>query len=352
MDALPLPRGTAAGRLLKAVLQARGDVVNALGYAEGQYDAWRTTPEVVAVLRAAVNAMTTGDPGGLADAIAVTNDFVGLVRDNTIIDRVANFKRVPLNVKIPTTTADANAYQVGEGIAKPMSRFSMQTVTVSPRKIAASVVVTTELMRVSSGLAESMLATELARAVAAQADYRFLDPDVAGSIANGATVISSGGGTLAALDADFKTMLKALAASGDGALTNAVWCMPSQVAIYLAGVRGTGGDLAYPNITAKGGSLMGLPVFTTGALRARGSPGEYALSLFDPQQIFVGDQGQMAVSVAQHASVQLDDGPLSTATQMVSLFQADLVAPRAERWLGWQRVSTASVITMDNINWA
>jgi HK97 family phage major capsid protein len=299
--------------------------------------------------------MSTSDPGGLGAAIMATSDFVALVRDNTIIDRVPNFRRVPLNVAVPAVTADANAHQVGEGVTKPLSKFSTELLTVTPRKIAAAVVVTRELLRFSSGLADSMLAMELARAVGAVADRRFLDPDAAGSITNGATVINSGGGSLVQLDADFKAMLKALAASGDEALTNAVWIMPSAVAIYLAGVRGTGGALAYPLVTAKGGSLMGVPVFTTGALNATGSPAEYALTLLDPQQILLGDEGNIAITVAEHATVQLDDAPDSpptASTVTMSLWQANRAAPRAERWVGWQRVSTASVVTMDNIQWA
>jgi HK97 family phage major capsid protein len=346
-------RGVAAGRLIKAVAMAGGDPIAAAAYIEGQHAVWGDTPEVELRIKAAVDAMSTSDPGGLGSAIMVTGDFVGLVRDNTIIDRVANFRRVPLNIQIPAVTADANAHQVGEGIVKPLSKFSLGLLMVTPRKITASVVTTTDLIRRSSGLAERMLATELAGAVSAVANRRFLDPDAAGSITNGATVINSGGGSLAQLDADFKAMLKALAASGDEALTNAVWCMPSAVAIYLAGVRGTGGALAYPLITAKGGSLMGLPVFTTGALNATGSPAEYALALFDPQQILLGDEGKMAITVAQHATVELDDTPGGGANAVqTSLFQANLVAPRAERFLGWTRVSTASVVTLDNIGWA
>ena len=98
--------------------------------------------------------------------------------------------------------------------------------------------------------------------------------------------------------------------------------------------------------------MWGLPVFTTAALMASGSPGEYALVLFDPAQILLGDEGAMGLSIAQHASVQLDDAPSNSAAQTISHFQANLAAPRCERWLGWQRVSTESVVTLDNIQWA
>ena len=347
-----LPRGIAGGRLIKAVAVAKGKLLGALAYCEGQRNVWLDTQEVRADLKASVDAMSMGgDAGVLAGAISVTSDFVALVRDNTIIDRVPGFRRVPLNIQIPVAMTDANAHLVGEGLAKPISRFSTATLMVTPRKIVASVCVTNELLRHSSGLAEAMLATELARAVAAVVDGRFLDPDAAGSISNSATVINSSGGTLAQIDADLERMLDALAESGDEALTNAVWAMPSVVAIHLAGMRGTGGNPAYPSITAKDGTLLGLPVFVTGALTATGSPGENAIVLFDPRQILVGDEGLMGITVALHTSVQLDDAPVSTATQQSSLFQSNLM-PRAERWVGWQRVSTASVVTLDNINWA
>jgi HK97 family phage major capsid protein len=342
--------GIAAGRLIKSLLQAHGDAVGALAYAEGQRLTWAGTPETRVALKTAVDALTTSNAGGLAGAIPATSDFVALVREVTLLDRVVDFRRVPLNVTIAATATDANAHLVGEGVAKPLSRFSTELLTVEPRKCAASVVVTRDVLRMSSGVADLMLATELARAVGAVVDRAFLDPDTAGSIANGATVLNSSGGTLAQIDADLQTMLKALGPTG--ALATAVWAMPSQVAVALASVRGTGGAAAYPVITARGGTLLGLPVVTTGALTATGSPGEYAISLFDPQQILLGDEGQIGISVARHASVQLDDAPSTPATQTVSLFQSGLAAPRAERWIGWERVSTASVVTLDNVQWA
>jgi HK97 family phage major capsid protein len=275
---------------------------------------------------------------------------MSLVRERSLIDRIPGFRRAPLNISMLAVAGDATAHIVAEGIAKPLSKFSMARVTVTPRKITAACVVTDELLRFSSGLAEVSLGSELAKAVGLQMDRRFIDPDVVDSISNGATVISSSGSSLAAVDSDLKAMF-AVFATQDSALDSAVFSMSSTTAVYLASLRGSGGNPAFPNITARGGNLLGIPVYISGALIASGSPGEGAIVLFDPAQILLGDEGQMDVTVARNASVQLSDTPTSPATETVSLFQANLLALRAERWCGWSRQAATSVVVLDNVQY-
>jgi HK97 family phage major capsid protein len=347
------PSALACGRYIKAIGMGRGDPIGAQAYAEGQHAVWRNTPEVGLALKAAVAAMQTTDPGGLAAARSAINALIlPLIRANTLVDRM-NTRRTPLNIAVPAFSGDATGHLVGEGLAKPLSKFSLELLTVTPRKIEASIVINNELLRFSDPTTESALASELAKAVVTRMDLVFADPNVGGSIANGATTISSSGGTVAQLDADFRAMLDALAASGDTALTNAVWIMSSKTAIWLATLRTTNGPLAYPLVTAKGGTLAGLPVLTTGALVATGSPSESAILLADPQQILFGDAGEASVTVARNAMVELDDAPAGGAGAVqISLFQADRVALRGERWCGWARQSTSSVIVLDDIQFA
>lgn len=342
----------ALGRLIKAYYHADGDKLAALAYAQGNYIEWGSTPRVNEVLKTAVAAIaTTNDGGALAVAQSIGALLVPLCRDYSIVDRLP-MRRCPLDVTFPKFNADINAHQVAEGGAKPLSKFALETLTVSPRKIVGMVAGTDELMRFSDPNAESALGLEIAKAVAAQLNFRFCDPNLGDSIAAGAYTINSGGGTVAALDSDFRSALDALGTDGDERYSQAVWLMSSATAIWLAGLRGTGGDIAYPGVGARGGSLMGLPVLTSGALKATGSPGESSILLVDPNGICYGDDGAASVSVARHASVQLSDTPSSTAAQEVSLWQANMIALRGERWCGWSRTSDTSVVVVDNVNFA
>ena len=343
--------GLALGRYCKALAYARDDPIAALGYGEGQRHLWNNTPESLLALKAAVSAVTTSDPGGLAAAqTAVGGLLIPLIRGNTLVDRL-NLRRVPLNVKVPAFSGDASARTVAEGMAKPLSRFSLETLTIVPRKVAATIVVTDELLRFSSPAAEAALGAELAKAVTARIDFVFADPNVGGSISNGATTITSTGGSIAQTTADHRSMLNAQAAGGS-ALTDSVFISSTKYAIWLSTMRTTDGAPAFPTVTAKGGTLAGLPLYTTGAMVATGSPSESALLLLDQQQVLFGDSGEAAVSIARSADVELSDTPSSPNTSRVSLFQTGLVGLQGERWCGWSRVGESSVVTLDDIQFA
>ena len=119
-------------------------------------------------------------------------------------------------------------------------------------------------------------------------------------------------------------MLDALAAGGDSALNNAVWIMSARAAVYLASLRGSGGNPAFPLLTAKGGSLLGLPVYTASGLNSFDSPSESHDSAARCRVRFsIGDSGEAAISIAKDADVQLSDAPSSPATSTVSLFAVE-----------------------------
>src|SRR5262245_52865301 len=102
--ARPSPTATLAlGRLVRCLAAARGDVVAALAMSEGSALAWRDTPAVALQLRAAVSAMSTGDPGGLAGTV-VGDLLLPAVRASTLIDRLPALRHVPLNVSVPAIT--------------------------------------------------------------------------------------------------------------------------------------------------------------------------------------------------------------------------------------------------------
>lgn len=343
-------KGTAFSRYAQALAVARGDPINALGFAEGQRHVWRDTPETLLGLKSTVDAMTTNDPGALGAPRAIVSDFMALVRPRSLLDRITGWRRVPMNVNILLFTGDATAYVVPEGAPKPLSKFSLARVTLTPQKIPAISVLTDETLKNSNGLAENSIGQELAKALGTQLDRRAFDPNLGGSIAANGTIINSSGSTLAAVDADLKLMI-AVFANADAALDSAVFVMSATTAAFLGSLRGSGGNAAFPLVGARGGSILQIPVFVSSAMRAVGSPGESQIVLVDPTQVLLADDGVADVSLAKHASIQMDDAPSAAASQTISLWQANLVALRAERELAWKTTSTSAAAVLDNVSY-
>lgn len=337
-------RGLTFSRFAKAIAVARGDLLAAAEFADAKWPG----SAVAFATKTAVSAMSTGNSGGLGAPRAIVDDFLELMRPRSLIDRIVGWRRVPMNTSILQFTGDATAYVTPEGGPKPIAKFDLARVTLVPQKGSAIVVVTDETLKRSDGLAELSLGTELARALGAQLDRRAFNPNFGDSIAAGGTVLDSSGSSLAAIDSDLRAML-AIFATADAALDTAVWIMSPTTAGYLATLRGTAGAAAYPEIGIRGGKLLGAPVYVSSALIAAGSPAEGAIVLVDPTQVLVADEGQADVQLARSASIQLSDSPTDSATSTVSLWQSNLVALRAERWLSWKCTSASAAAVLDNV---
>lgn len=349
-----VPAGLAAARYAKALAVARGDSEAALAYAAAQN--WRSTPSVVAGLKAAVEIVSSDDflAGTLPRPLG--DDFLAAVRPATLVDRIPGFHTVPLNVSLLSIAGTATATFVGPASPKPVGRFTLERVNVLPFKVTALAVITIELLRSASPTAEVALGRELTRALSAATDQAFIDLHAGpvadtspGSVTFEATTLDSTGSSLAQVSADLSSMIAVFASNRDEALARAVWIMSPVTALYLAQLRGSGGAGAYPNINAKGGELLGIPVYISGASYASGSPGESTIILLDPAQILLGDPGEVAVQIATHASLQLLDDPSTGAQQQVSLWQRDLAGILVERWVGWQRGSDSAVVVLENV---
>ena len=339
-------KGLAFSRFAKAIAVAGKDgPLNALAFAEGTAN-WRTTPDVVSALKTAVDSL--GTDAGLSLPRPIADDFLELVRPRSVLDRITGWRRVPMNTSVLRFSSDCTAYVLGQAAPAPLSKFQMERDTLEPQKIVATVALTDESFRRSSGLAELSIGQELGKSLATQGDRQAFDPNLSNSIAANGTIISSSGTTLAAIDADLKLMIEVFA-SADSALDSAAFVMSATTAAYLGSLRGTGGNAAFPNVGARGGSILQIPVYVSAALRAVGSPGESQIVLVDPTQVLLADEGMANVVLARSASIQMDDAPSASAANGISLFQLGLIALRAERWLSWKATSTSACVTLDNV---
>ena len=347
-------KGLAFARFTKAVVIGK-DPISAVAYGSSQR--WNDTPNVVAALKAVVPVMNLTDASVLAHTRPMFEEFLELVRPRSIIDRVVGLREVPPFIHMLRVASGAAAGWVGEGAPAPVGKFSLDREALSADRIVSLIVVTRELLQTSSPLGELAFTRELARGVAAFQDKAFIDPSFGpvpstspGSITHGITPVHSSGASLAAVQADIKSLF-ATFVGADGALEEAVIVMAPRTALALSLLTGSGGAPAFPKLGARGGELAGVPVLVSSACEAGGSPGDTFMVLFDPAQIMIADEGVSEMSHSEHGSVQMNDFPSPGEQQLVSLWQNELVGIRAVRWVTWRRTSTSAVAVLDNITY-
>lgn len=342
-------RGIAMARLAKAKYSGRSSPLAAQSFAESQN--WTDTPGVAWVLRAAVNPMTSVSGAALLD---VGREFSEYVRPSTLIGRLRGFRRVPLRTRLLNGTGGTTANWVGETQLKPVSAGAFDSLQLDPLKVVGVAVVTQELLRMSSPDADNILQNDLRDAVAMAADVAFVDPDNAGtpgvtppSISNGVTPIPSSGSDAEAIQTDIKAAIGQLVAAGS-TLVNAVWIMSPRVAVAL-NLKGFGMGSA-AGINALGGELAGLPVYTSEHVLP-GATGDYIV-LVDLSKVAIGDDGDSDVEVNTQGAVQMSDTPVNDASAvLISLWQANCAAIKAERYLNWKLLRAGFVAVISGVDY-
>lgn len=319
-------------------------------------------PDDQLVQRAAVAAHSTDNSDALVSAEGgVYADFVEYLRPRTIVGRfgtdgIPSLRRVPFRTPLITQTGAGQGYWVGEGQAKPLTNFTWTRTTIDPLKVANIAVITDELIRSSSPSADAMIRDSLVDALRARLDTDFIDPDKAAqagispaSITNGVTPVDSTGTDADAVSADVQAAMAGFIAANN-APTTGVWIMSATRALALSMMRNALGQSEYGNLSMNGGTFGGLPVIVS----------EYVapdtVILVNAADIYLADEGGFAVDSSTEASLQMDDAPTHnsttpTAAQLVSMFQTNSVAIRAERTINWARRRASSVQIISGAHW-
>lgn len=350
-----LPKGTAFTRYAIALCRAKGFTPHALEIARAQ-KSWREqTPEVERVLKAAVDAGTTTDAGWaseLADYTYMAAEFIEFLRPQTIIGKINGLRRVPFNIKMPLQDAGSSVNWVGEGAVKPVSKLNFDTVTLRFAKAAGIVVLTDELVRFSNPSAEALVRADLAAAIAQFLDEQFVDPTVTAvtnvspaSVTNGAAHSGASGTTAAAVRTDFKTLLTALL-NANIAPSGGTWIMQPVLAVSLGLMLNALAQPEFPSINADGGTFLGYQVVTSNSVPSG------VIVFLKPSEIMLADDGQVVIDASREASLVMDDGASPVGTTLVSLWQRNMVALRAERFINWQRRRDEAVYYLTGANYA
>lgn len=355
--------GIAMAQVVRMLAMGRGVHSEAVRIAESK--SGEVDSRIVPVLKAAVAAGTTSNAewaGNLvSDEGGVYADFVEFLRPQTILGKfgtgnIPSLRRVPFRTPLRSQTAGADGYWVGEGKAKPLTKVAYGSTTLEPTKVANIAVLSEELIRASSPSADMLIRDELVNALRARLDADFINPAITAtpgvrpaSIGNGVTGTASSGGDADAVRADFKTLFGAFIA-GNNAPTSGVFIMSAVNALALSMMYNPLGGREFDGLSMYGGTLFGLPVIVSEHIASTD------IWLVNAQDIYLGDDGGFRVDYSREASLEMADNPAHdsdtpTPAELVSMFQTNSVAFRAERTISWKKRRADAVQRIHTADW-
>lgn len=321
----------------------------------------KSDPDFIDITKAAVSAMTTGNTDALVGNIGGFADFVEFLTPMTILGRfgtgnIPSLSKIPFRTPIIGEVSEADAQWVGEGKGKPLTRMTYGRTTLDPLKVATIAVQTMELIRDSSPSSDVLIRNALAKALAKRLDLTFLDPTVAavagvrpGSILNGIAPVTASTATGAdAVREDAQAIMGTFIAANNP-LTSGVWQMSGMTALKLMGMLNPLGAREFPGVTLQGGTFFELPVIVSNYV------GDY-LALINAEDIHYGDEGGIDIAMSTEASLEMDSAPTLTSgdptpAELVSMFQTNSVAFRAERTISWTRRRPTAAAWVDKPAW-
>jgi capsid protein/prohead serine protease len=348
-------------RYVKAVAASRGNLMQAHEIAKAN-EQWRSeTPDVELALKTAVTFGNTTDSvwaGPLVNYQILVSAFADFLRPLTIIGRIPGLTRVPFKVRVPRQTAGATVNWVGEAAPKPLTSLAFDSITLDFTKIAGIIPLTEELVRSSAPNAEELVRNDLSKSIVQFMDAAFVDPSKAAtgispaSITNGVTALTPSGTTGAAFMSDINRLIGQFL-SNNLSLATAVFLTTQQVGARIGSLLNSFGQPMFPGVNANGGTLSGIPVVASENIPSTtGSPTEgYPIILVKADDILLADDGQVTIDASREASLQMEtapDSPVTGSTIMVSLWQQNAIAIKAERFINWTKRRSTAVSYISN----
>lgn len=356
-----LPKGTAFTRFVMAMAQAHGNLMEAAEVAKARWSS--STPEVERVLRgaivdsrilkAAVTPGTTTDSDWAQPLVAyrqMADEFIELLRPATIIGRIPGLRRVPFNIKIPVQTQGSLVNWVGEGKPKPVGELKFAMIQLDVNKVAGIVVLSEELVRLSTPSAEAIVRQDLVAQIAQFLDVEFIDPAnaaVAGvspaSILNGVTGITSSGTSAADAKADLAALQAAFTTANVGSGGSA-YVTTEIILQQLSALQNPLGQPEFPSLQT-GDTVNRASIVASQAVPAG------ILAQILPNDILLADDGGVTIDASREATLAMDSAPADAAPATFSLWQNNCVGIRAERWITWRRRRNEAVAYITGANY-
>ena len=334
------PKGQTFIRMVKTLVEAKGDSFRAFEIAKQYKD-----PNVELMVKAAVAPGTTLDPAwaqALVQINGYTGEFIELLRPATILGRIPGLTQVPFNTQVPIQTAGGTYKWVGQAKSKPVGKLQFGTANLGMAKAAGIIVLTDELIKSSSPSAEAIVRRDMVAGIAQFLDQQFTDPAVAEVAQTSPASITNGAGTAASLDDPAKDLgLIVGYFNAQNVPLKGITIIMSSTNAYAMGVaRNPLGQSLFNGVGIDGGSANGINIIASNTV------GDKVIGLV-PEYILYADDGGVAIDVSREATLQMNDAPVNPAdpatTVWTSMFQDNLTALRAERFINWKRATPNAV---------
>ena len=334
------PKGQAWIRAAMVQVQAKGDSFRAMELAKQYRD-----PNVELLVKAAVAPGMTTDPawaGYLVQINALTGEFIELSRPATILGKIPGLTKVPFNTQVPIQTGGGTYKWVGQAKAKPVGKLTFGSATIGMAKAAGIITLTEELIKSSNPNAEDIVRRDMIAGIAQFLDQQFTDPAVAEVAQTSPASVTNGAPTAASLDDPSKDLglLISYFTSNTMPLKGLTVIMSETNAYAMGVAKNPMGVQIYPGVGIEGGSANGVNIIASNVV------GDKVIGLA-PQYILYADDGGVQIDVSRDATLQMTDTPVNPAdpatTVWTSMFQDNLVALRAERFINWKKASATAV---------
>lgn len=357
--------GIRFAQLAKIKAISRIDIIPQVNVAERMYG---RDSEITAVVKAnEVAAGTNASGNWAADLVssegAIAADFANFLRPSTIIGKfgqggVPALRMTPFRRPLILQTGGGAGYWVGEAKPKPMTAFDFDRSTLDPLKCATIAVLSMENIRDSSPSSDMIVRDELRNVLVSLQDVAFVDPDNAGDVGVKPASIFNGAESIAAetysdeqdVILDVRSLLQKFIDANNPA-SQAVLIMQEGTALGASLILNALGNRAFPELTMRGGTLLGIPVITSENVP------DGIVGIVNASDIFIGDDGEVTVDMSTEASLEMKSVPLQdptapgTGASLVSLWQNNLVGFRAERTVNWKRRRASAAAYLTGVAW-
>lgn len=334
----PNPFGSNVSRYIEAFVRGKS-LSGAFAVAEERRD----SPAVALTLKGVIAAMSSGtSSAGALASYGISAELISLLNPVTVLGRVRDrMRRVPFRVRVPRELVAAGGGWVGLGAPIPVTRPSLDGLTLESNAAGVIVVVSKEQILAGGPAGEASVRQIVVNGVAAFLDAQLLDPAVGpvaeqqpGSITNGIAAIPSTGATTAAHMTDIATAMAAITTDCSALVVITSYTVAKK---YAADVTASG-DRAFPGINlATGGTINGVPL-----ILSRNVPAGLVV-VVDLAEILLADDGVSELAVSEASALQMTDTPAAGAAALVSMFQTNNAAIRVVRDVSWARARPGAV---------
>lgn len=331
-----LPKGHGLAMIVRAKVASQQLAKNHSEYvsASDLLKSWNAPEHVQNVAKAVAGTTASTEYSALVQTQNLVNEFMDVMRPQTIIGRIKGFREVPFNITVPTKTSGSIVNWVGEGQKKPVTNLVIGKTSLSFAKIAGIVPFSDELGKFSDPKVDAMVMQDLSDSITGFSDAQFLLPtkvesgESPASILNGVTPITAAGLTIDNFRSDLRK-LRGKFIAGNVSLTGCYYIMSETMASFMSDLIDALGNPVYRGMDAPVGekTLKGLPVVESESAGA-------IIALIKPSEILLADDGGIDLSISSEATLDYNDG---TDDVSLNLWQQNMVAVRAERYVRWKK---------------